>query len=215
MKKFFTQNIGWKLLSLAAAVLLWISVASEPELATFVTAHVEYKDLARGVEINSDVPETVNLEVRGPTDALRLPDLPRNSAVVLDMSGIEPGQHTFTVDAGDVSLPRGVQLISAIPAQIRLDFESAATRSVPVEVRFADDLPRGLKVLSATVAPPKLAITGAASHVAHVASVHTDPLALKPSAGDALYRAQAYVDDPRVRFQDSPQVKVRVTLGKQ
>ena len=115
MKKFFTQNIGWKLLSLAAAVLLWISVASEPELATFVTAHVEYKDLARGVEINSDVPETVNLEVRGPTDALRLPDLPRNSAVVLDMSGIEPGQHTFTIDAGDVSLPRGVQLIAPSP----------------------------------------------------------------------------------------------------
>ena len=31
------QNIWWKLLSLAIAVLIWALVASEPELSTFVT----------------------------------------------------------------------------------------------------------------------------------------------------------------------------------
>ena len=72
MKKFFTYNAGWKLLSLAAAVLIWISVASEPELATYVSAHVEYKNLSPSVEISSDVVETVYLEVRGPAEALRL-----------------------------------------------------------------------------------------------------------------------------------------------
>lgn len=214
MKQFVTHNIGWKLLSLAAAVLLWLSVANEPELATFVSAHVEYKNLSPAVEINSDVVENVYLEVRGPAAALRLPELPRRAAVILDMADIEPGQHTFTIDNGDVQLPRGVQLVRAIPAQIRLDLEPSAIRSVPVDVRFAGGLPPDLQVLEATAEPSALAITGPASRVARVASVYIDPLVLKPEPGTNRYRSQAYVSDPRVRFQDSPQVTVKVTLGK-
>ena len=212
MKTFLTQNLGWKLLSLAAAVLIWISVAGEPELATFVSAHVEYKNLSPAVEINSDVVETVYLEVRGPSEALRLPELPRGSAVILDMAGIDPGQHTFTIDSTDVRLPRSVQLVRAIPAQIRMNLEHRATRTVPVEVTFADSLPPDLQVVEAAAEPRALAITGPASRVARVASVHTDPLAVQPEAGTTSYRAEAYVDDARVRFQDSPQVTVRVTV---
>ena len=212
MKKFFTHNLGWKLLSLAAAVLLWISVATEPELATFVSAHVEYKNLSPAVEINSDVVETVNLEVRGPSEALRLPELPRRSAVILDMADVEPGQHTFTIDSGHVRLPRGVELVRAIPAQIRIVFEPGATRSVPVEMRFADGLPQDLQVIEATAEPSALAVTGPASRVARVASVETDPFTLKPEAGTNFYTVEAYVNDARVRFQDSPQVTVKVTL---
>ncbi|HTT60909.1 MAG TPA: CdaR family protein [Bryobacteraceae bacterium] len=213
MKGLFTQNIGWKLLSLVAAVLLWISVASEPELATFLSVPVEYKDLSPGVEINSDVVETVYLEVRGPSEALRLPDARSHSAVILDMAGVGPGQHTFTIDGGDVRLPRGVQLIRAFPAQIRMDLEASATRSVPVEVRIANALPPGLQVLETTAEPSALAVTGPVSRVARVRSVETDPIALKPEAGASSYHVEAYVNDPRVRFQDSPQVTVKVTVG--
>jgi YbbR domain-containing protein len=214
MKSFFTHNIGWKLLSLAASVLIWISVATEPELATFVSAHVEYKNLSPGLEIDSDVVETVYLEVRGPSEALRLPELPRRSAVLLDMGAIEPGQHTFTIDSGDVRLPRGVELVRAMPAQIRMNFAPGATRSVPVDVRFANGLPEDLQVVEAAAAPSALAITGPASRVAHVASVETDPVALKPEAGTNLYTVETFVNDARVRFQDSPQVTVKVTVGK-
>ena len=187
MSKFFTHNIGWKLLSLAAAMLIWISVASEPELATFVSAHVEYKNLSPRVEINSDVVETVYLEVRGPSEALRLPELPRRSAVILDMAAFEPGQHTFTIDSSDVRLPRDVQLVRAIPTQIRMNFEPATTRSVPVDVRFADGLPADLQVVEATAEPSALAVTGPASRVARIVSVETDPLTPKPEAGTNRY----------------------------
>jgi YbbR domain-containing protein len=214
MKHFFTHNIGWKLLSLAGAILLWISVAAEPELATFVSAHVEYKNLSPALEISSDVVETVYLEVRGPSESLRLPELPRRSAVILDMADIGAGQHTFTIDSGDVQLPRGVQLVRAVPAQIRLNFEPVATRSVPVEVRFAEGLPQDLQVIEATAEPSALAITGPASRVARVASVETNPLTLKAEQGTHSYRVEAYVNDVRVRFQDPPQVTVKVTVGK-
>jgi len=215
VKKLFTQNVGWKLLSLAAAVLLWIAVASEPELSTFISLPVEYKNLPTDLEISSDVVETVFLELRGPSGELRdLPDARQRYAVILDMSAAEPGQHTFSIDAGDVRLPRGVQLVRAIPAQIRLDFEHTAMRRVPVNVRFGGGLPPDLAVLQATAEPASLAIAGPMSRVARVQAVETDPLNVKPAEGTAEYRVDAFVNDPRVRFQDSSQVTVKVTVGK-
>ena len=67
----FTRNIGWKLLSLGTAVLLWISVASEPELATLHSVPVEYKGVPDDLEITSDFVENVFLEMRGPAGRLR------------------------------------------------------------------------------------------------------------------------------------------------
>jgi YbbR domain-containing protein len=215
VKSFFTHNIGWKLLALGAAVLLWISVASEPDLAAFVSVRVEYKNLSPDVEIDSDVVETVLLEVHGPSGALSsLPEDRRRYAVILDMGGIEPGQHTFTIDRSNVRLPRGVQLVRSVPAQIRLNFEPSATRRVPVELRFADGLPPDLRIVDAVAEPATLAVSGPASRVARIASVQIDPLRVKPQPGAAEYRVSAYVQDAKVRFQDSPRVTVKVTVGK-
>jgi len=214
MRSFFTQNIGWKLLSLAAAVLLWIYVTAEPEVATFMSVHVDYKNLSPAVEITSDPVETVYLEVRGPSEALRQPDAARRSAVILDMAAIEPGSHTFTIDRGDVRLPRGVEFLRAIPGQIRMNFESSATRTVPVSVHISGGLPPDLQVSEAVAEPSALAITGPASRVARIAAVETDPLVPKPEPGTNRYQVEAFVSDPHVRFQDSPQVTVKVRLEK-
>lgn len=215
MTRVFTHNIGWKLLSLAAAVLLWISVASEPELSTFISVPVEYKSLDPEMEINSDVVETVFLEVRGPSEELGgLPESRRRYAVILDMSSIQAGQHTFAIDRGDVRLPRGIELVRAIPSQIRLELEHSAVRSVPVEVRFASSLPPGLHLAEVVAEPSALAVAGPASRVARITSVQTDPIDVKPEAGTTEYRVATYVNDSRVRLRDSPRVTVKVTVGR-
>ena len=51
------QNLGWKLLSLAIAVVIWALVATEPELATFANVRLEYKNLPEGLEIIRDDPQ--------------------------------------------------------------------------------------------------------------------------------------------------------------
>lgn len=215
MKRFFTRNAGWKLLSLAAAVLLWIAVASEPEVSTFITVRVEYKNLSPGVEVNSDAAESVILEVRGPSGELRgLPETRRLYGVILDMNEIGPGRHTFIISGSNVRLPRSVQLVRAIPAQVRLDLEPTAVRSVPVEVRFALGLPPSLRVVQVASEPASLAVAGPASRVARVGHVETDPIDLRLIAGPAEYQVNAYVNDPRVRFQDPARVTVKVTLAE-
>ena len=65
MLGILTHNLGWKLLSLAAAVAIWMAVASEPELATLSTVPVEYKGEPDDLEISSDVLQNVTVETRG------------------------------------------------------------------------------------------------------------------------------------------------------
>ena len=85
---------------------------------------------------------------------------------------------------------------------------------MPVEVRFAAGLPSHLQVVEVTAEPASLAIVGPASRVARVNRGETDPIDLKLAAGVAEYHVNAYVNDPRVRFQDPASVTVKVTIGE-
>jgi hypothetical protein len=208
-----THNLGWKLLSLAAAVAIWMAVASEPELATLSTVPVEYKGEPDDLEISSDVLQNVTVETRGPAGRLR--DMPDSrSAVVLDLSSVrQPGMKTFDIDARNVSLPRGIALVRVIPAQLSFTFEHRLARDVPVEVRFATPHP-GYAVVSAQAFPPKLRIVGPESAVRRTQLLSTDPVEISTVVSDAQYRVNTYLPEPRVRFQGSSHVTVRIVVKK-
>ena len=69
--RWITENLGWKLLALAIAVVLWVLVASEPELSTFVTVPLAYKNLPDDLEISAEPVNSISLELRGPSGELR------------------------------------------------------------------------------------------------------------------------------------------------
>lgn len=213
MTDIFTKNLGWKLLSLGAALALWVSVASEPELATLRSVPVEYKGVPDDLEINSDFVEDVVLDMRGPSSRLR--DLrDARPAVVLDFSSVhQPGLRTFNIDTGNVNLPRGVQLVRSVPAQLQFRFEHRATREVPVEVRFSA-AHEGYAVASYTVTPPALTITGPESSVAKTVSVRTDRIDITGVVGSHQFRVNTYLAEPRARFQSPSQVVVVVAVKK-
>src|ERR1700676_580803 len=96
MRQFFLYNAGWKLLSLALAGVLWISVAREPELATSLSVPVELKNIPDDLDIGSNVPEQMHLEVRGPSGRLSRGNL-SEAAMILDLSDAHAGERTYTI----------------------------------------------------------------------------------------------------------------------
>ena len=213
MTDILTRNIGWKVLSLAAAVALWVSVASEPELATLRTVPVEYKGVPDNLEISSNFVEDVVLEMRGP--AARLRDLrDARPAVVLDFSSVhDPGERTFTIDSSDASLPRGILLVRSIPEQLRFQFEWRVTREVRVNVRLSPPH-EGYTVASIQVTPPALRVTGPETSVQRMREVKTDPVDISGVIASQQYRVNTYLTEPRARFKSSSQVVVQVTVKK-
>lgn len=211
-----TKNVGWKLLSVLVAVILWALVASEPELSTFTTVQLEYKNLPEDLEIASEPVARVSLELRGSAAVLSaLNESGNRPSVLLDMSNILPGETTFSINDGNVKLTRGVSLVRAQPSQVRFTFERRMTRRIPVVVRYAGGRANGYVVASQTVDPDALTVVGPASHVARITGVSTDPVDVSGVVGTSQFRVNAYVDDPYVRFQSDPRVAVTVTMRKQ
>jgi len=212
-----TENFWWKVLSLLIAVVLWALVASEPELLTTVNVSVEYKNLPDDLEISSAEPgSSVALDLRGPSGELRgVGDRGVHPAVILDMSSVTPGERTFPIGDGNVrGLTRGVYLVRAVPSEIRFRFERRATRTVPVEVRVTGDGHGGYNVVSTQADPPQMTIVGPSSDVAKIERVTTDPVDVSNVVGTQQFHVNAFVANPYVRFESSPQVVVTVTMKK-
>ncbi len=212
--RFVFTDFWWKLLALSIAVVLWVLVASEPELSSVVSVPVEYKDLPAGMEVSSDIVESVYLELRGPYGELRAGPEARRYAVVLDMSRVRPGEQTFSIGTGDVRLPRGIRMVRAIPSQIRLDFEPRAYRTVPVRVRFADGAQSRYEISGYTVRPSSLRIVGPQSRVNRVDSVVTDQVDVSSLEGSRDYTVNTFIADPQVRFAGNSQVTVVVQMKR-
>jgi YbbR domain-containing protein len=210
--RFLFANFGWKLLALAAAIVIWISVASEPELSTFISVPVQYKNIPDDMEISSDVPETVTLELRGPSGELR--HVPESGpAVILDMSTVQhAGERTFPVAANNIKLPRTVRLVRAIPSELRFSFEHRQSKTVPVEVRFTNGPQPGYEVVEYVVVPQTMSIVGPDSRISKVENVVTDPIDLHSVVGRAEFHVNTFVKDARIRIESNPAVVVKVTV---
>lgn len=214
MRRWVLNNIWWKLLSVGIATMLWFIVAREPELAASINAPVEFKNIPDDLDISSDVPERVHLEVRGSSGRLTRDNI-AEAAVVLDLSTVnKPGERTFTFQDRNVKLPMGVNFYKAVPSQITLRFERLMSKTVPIRPRYSTGPPDGYAVITSSFEPTTAHIVGPESHVQPIEYVSTDPIDLSSVVGKTEMRVHLNVGDPQVRLKTDPLVKFKLALEK-
>lgn len=200
-------------MSLLIALALWFAIVGDQDRAISLTAPVEMKAIPPDLEISSDAPERVVLEVQGPSSKVR--DLADSRlGVILDLSDVlQPGQRTFTVDSSNVFLPPGVRLNRSIPAQIRIRFERRLRKDIPIRVNYSAMPPAGYKILSEIVSPELIRVEGPEMRIRQVTEAETDPIDLSTVVGLKEYRVNLFVNDPFVRLTTVTNVTVRVEVG--
>jgi len=206
------NNLPWYALSLGISLVLWIFVVGQPEMVTSQPALVFFKNLPRDLEVGSDVPDRVHIELRGPAGKLTAASL-SDTAVLLDLASVRsPGERTFTISPGSLSLPAGVTFLRAVPSQLRLRFDRVMSKEVPVQVRTTGK--DGLDIVRQEIAPSTLKISGPEQHVQQIDSAQTDPIDLSGVSNEGQFSVHAYVADPQVRFDASPVVTVKVWVKR-
>ena len=219
MTNVLTRNFWWKVFSLTAACAVWYSMANQPDSATILSAPVQFRNYPKDLEISSQIVESINIEARGPANRLRDLREARLTAVIDFASVKVPGERTFTLTAREVSLPRGVQLVRTIPAQLRFSFEHSARRPLKIEVPFSGSLPAGYTVSRVEIFPPALEIAGPESRVLAAKNAVSDPFDLGQvhvdgGSGEAQEHLAVFNEEPEVRFVTSPQVTVTVRVQR-
>ncbi len=212
--KLITRNLGWKLGSLALAVLLWFAILGEPELVTTHTAPILYKNLPRGLLLGVDALDQVRVELRGPSGKLS-PERLAETTVLLDLSDVKgPGERTFTLSDTDFHLPQGVTFLRSVPSQLRVRFARMVSREVPVSIRISAPPPAGYRVVRQEAVPGKLRIAGPENRVAPVQAAETDAIDLSGITANTEVKSSAFISDPQVRFEVAPAVTVKLTIEK-
>jgi YbbR-like protein len=208
------KNLGWKLGALAVSALLWIAVSAEPDLLTTRAVPILYRGLVPRFMVTGDVPESVRIEIRGSAAELSSTAL-ADTVARFDLGSIDsPGEHTFTIADSNLTLPRGVTFLRAVPSQLRLFIALMAEKDVPVQVRVNGSVAAGYRLLSATAQPASLRIAGSEQRINALSSVETDALELDGLTASVQRRVNAFVADPQVRFESSPIVAVQLTIER-
>jgi len=208
----FAKNLGWKLVSVLLAGLLWFAFSSAPLVVTTHTAPIVYGNVANGWMIAGNSPETVHLELRGPAGRLTVASL-AETVVRFDLANSASTEdRTFTISESNLNLPPGVSFLRAVPSQLRLHLARLAQKEVPVEIRFSGALPVGYRITGQRVSPEQLRIGGSDTRVTSVTQVQTDPIDLHGLTQSGDYRVDAFVDDPQVHFESPPQVTVHLII---
>ncbi len=213
MMRAVLNNLGWKVFSVLAALALWATFIGSPELVMSVSAPVEFQNMPQGLELSSETPGRVYLDIQGPSTRLRGLDVPR-TAVILNLANIQAGERTFNIESRNVDLPVGLNLLRSVPSQVRLKFERSTGASIPIKARFSHPPPEGYRVASQVIHPPTLRIEGPESRVRQVAYAETDPIDLTNFVGTTRFQVHTYVPDPLVRYVSSTVVQVTVNLEK-
>ena len=214
LRRLALENIWWKLASLALSFGLWVTIINEPELVTSAAVPIFYRGLPRGIEISSDQPDRIFLEIRGPQSRLS-PGRLADTAVQLDLTDVrKPGERTFTISRTNINLPMGVAFLRAVPSQLRLTFDHQMSKDVQVRVRLNGKPADGWRVSNQTVTPERLRIVGPASRVAMIDTAETDPVDLTGFEALLVTRVHSYIRDSQVRFESSPMVQVRIELER-
>jgi YbbR domain-containing protein len=191
VRQAFTHNLGLKILSLAIAFSIWFFVNfGERDTEETLKVPLELRNIPAHLMIASPTVDFIDLRVSGPRALLGRID--RNRLVIsLDLGGVRPGPAVFRLDTDVLNLPRAVKVLRITPAQVTLELERVAHRSVPVHLRLTGKPPPGLQVVDTKVAPETVQASGPASDVEDVEAANTEPLDLRNISPGTIERELA------------------------
>jgi YbbR domain-containing protein len=205
------RNVGLKLLALALAILLWLTVAGEHVVERSLRVPLEFRNVPQALEIVGNTPDTVDVRLRG-SSALLSRVQPGEIVAVLDLAGARSGSRLFHIRADEVRAPFGVEVAQVIPSTLALELEKSARRTVPVLPATDGDPAPGYVVGRITADPAAVEIVGPESRVRQVTEATTEPVPIKDAKVRVRDAVAIGLADTSVRLAQPQNAQVTVEI---
>ncbi|MCJ7600253.1 MAG: CdaR family protein [Desulfobulbaceae bacterium] len=170
--KPWPKNWVLKLISFFFAFFLWYFVVGEDKIDKTFNIPVEIVNLPANLTISNQFKNELELTVNGPRGLMRNLAVQRISRPI-DLSRAEPGTRVFQNTIDSISLPRGVRLLRVKPTDIILQLDKLVKKNIPILYVTTGSLPDGFELISITLDPASIPVTGPEPSVGHVDSIST------------------------------------------
>lgn len=157
MHRFFKQNLSYRIISLLIAVSLWMWVTTErnPTQEKVLQVPLETKNLAEEFMI-AEKPDSIKIRIEGRTNIIE--DITtRDLSATVNLAGATVGTNTSMVE---VTLPNGVQLVSTVPAQVKIEIDEVVEVQTSVAVEIEGEVQEGYSSLAPLATPSEVIIKG-------------------------------------------------------
>ncbi|MEY4635032.1 MAG: hypothetical protein RJA55_830 [Acidobacteriota bacterium] len=206
------RNLGLKFLSTCIAAMLWLVIAGERVVERVLRAPVEFQNLPNGLELVGNLPDTVEVRLRGSSGALSRMgggDL----AAVLDLRTARPGRRLFHLTPSQVTVPYGINVVQVGPSTLTMEFEASAIRMVPVEPDIEGRPDPGFEVTSVTSDPATVEVAGPESALRRLDAVVTEPVSVNGETRSIREVVTIGVQDASLRLVTPTTAVVTVTIS--
>lgn len=212
VRRHLFHNLTLKITSILLATGLWLAVASSPPSEVAMSVPIIFRNMPSDLEISSEHIPTVQIRVRGPDRIVRRLQGADVRAEV-DLTGMKSGEHTFDLTKA-VTVPDKIEVAQVVPSEVQVQFDTRATRWIPVHPRVVGTFPVGYHLADARPDPDKVEIIGPKKEIDAVDSAITDPIDVTGVLDRITVIRPAYVSDPLIQVTDPHQVRVTITVQK-
>jgi len=212
VKRWLTNNILLKLLSLLVAIGVWMWVTGEEKLEFTFPAPLVLQNLPVRVALAASPPDQVMVRLRAP-EALLKRLAAGDIDTRIDLAGLGTGEHLFPLTADRVRVPFGAEVLKATPESVSLLLEARVVRQVPVEARLEGQPAAGMEVARVVVDPPRVAVEGPERAVSAIRHVSTERLTLEGKRASFVASSAVVAGHPLLRIVSPEAVTVRVQIA--
>jgi len=169
------RHLGLKVVALALATLLWLTVAGEHVVERIIRVPLEFRNIPSQLEVVGDPPANVDVRLRGSSTLLSRLE-PGDVVAVLDLASARPGSRIFHVQNEAVRSPFGVEVTQVVPGTLGIELEKSGRRVVPVIAHIEGEPAQGFAVGQVTAEPSTVEVGGPESRLKRVANATTEPV---------------------------------------
>ena len=186
--KALTRNLGAKIVSLVFAFFLWLHVTAQQGENQSFRVPLTMAGIADSLTITHDVPESVEVTIRGSRSNLMKLRLFGRLEASVDLSKAVKGRNTVSLSAAMINLPEQIdprEVTVDNPKTLVLNFEEVVTKSVPVRIAYRGEIPDDVIIHgSPVIIPARVKLTGAESILKGIEVLSTREIDIRGRRGD-------------------------------
>ncbi len=186
--KAMTRNLGAKIVSLVFAFFLWLHVTAQQGENQSFRVPLSLAGVADSLTITHDVPEFIEVTIRGSRSNLMKLRLFGRLEASVDLSKAVRGRNTVSLSAAMINLPEQIdprEVTVDNPKTLVLNFEEVVTKSVPVRIAYRGEIPDDVIIEdSPVIIPARVKITGASSVVGGIEVLSTREIDIRGRRGE-------------------------------
>ncbi len=172
--RWFSRYFGTFLLSLILAIIVWVSAvtSADPNQEQEFPVDLDIIGLASNLDITSNIPDDITLTLLAPLSILDQIDGSSGTLQAwIDLSGIESGTHTlslqYQIDPGF----RPVRMVDVDPEMVEVTLEELISKTIPIQAEVRGEPTLGYQASEPEWSHEEVTISGRASLVERVAIV--------------------------------------------